>query len=174
MSKATLGGQQMCPRHQRREAGAACHPGGPGATAGAAAGRGPRDEGPGLTPGLPSAAPSRWAPSRAPPASTPRAPALPLRPLSTGAGGSALLPTPRGAHVSESKSSLPCSEQTASHLGTSALCPFLYRPGSAWADRGPRTVPAFSSVAHSQVRPRQASRTSWSERAPLTAHPQLE
>lgn len=29
MSKAILGGQQMCPRHQRREAGAACHPGSP-------------------------------------------------------------------------------------------------------------------------------------------------
>ena len=29
MSEATCGGQQMWPRHQRREAGAACHPGSP-------------------------------------------------------------------------------------------------------------------------------------------------
>lgn len=124
-----------------------------GATAGAGVGRGPGAEGPGLTPGPPSAAPSRrrrlaplQPPRRAPPHCLcgPSPPAPEAQPFS---------PLHAGLTSLRRKSSLPCSEQTASRLGTSAACRFLYRPGSAWADRGPRTVPAFPSVPRGRVRP---------------------
>lgn len=74
------------------------------------------------------------------------------------------------------KSSLPRSEQTASHLGTSALCPFLYRLEALGQTEGPEPCLHFLasltarcgptkpvglhglSVRHSQLTP------SWSDR----------
>lgn len=152
MSEATRGGQHMCPRRQR-EAGAACQPRGPGAPLRElewAEARAPRVR------AWPRAAIRGSFPpgaARSPPASAPRPPHCLCGPAPPAPEARPFSPLHAGLTSLRRKSSLPCSEQTASRLGTSAACRFLYSPGSAWADRGPRTVPAFSSVPHGQVGP---------------------
>lgn len=108
----------------------------------------PTARGLGSDPRSPIRAASRWAGT--PPASARGRPHCLCGPSQPARRAQPFSPAHVGLGSLRRKSLLPCSEQTL--VWNISSLP-LYRHGSAWADRGPRTVSAFSSVPHGQVRP---------------------